>query len=225
MGIVFNKLSTGKGKKLHDQRQEKNTNYISSAKYNQVDHDFYIDKTGDHKKYSFSISTQYNNSIYMGLNLNSHKIFYQEITDLTESNYSVDSNIYLLRFNNEVLTYGRGFSAQLGIIAKIKNNLRLGFSYQSPTRLNLTEESLQFLISDHSDFPEENLIREVVDPQVINTSKYKLSTPGKISLSASFIIGSKGLISAEYSSKNYNNINGDGDYLIFAWRFKQRFIL
>ena len=187
--------------------EEGNTSYTSSAKYNEVDHDFYIDKIGDHKKYSFSISTQYNNSIYIGLNLNSHKIFYQEITDLTESNYLVDSNIDLLRFNNELLTYGSGFSAQLGIIAKIKNNLRLGFSYQSPTRLNLTEESLQFLISDHSNFPEENLIREVVDPQILNISKYKLSTPSKTSLSASFIFGSKGLISAEYSSKNYSNIN------------------
>ena len=187
--------------------EEKNTNYVSSAKYNQVNHDFYIDKIGDHKKHSFTISGQYNNSIYLGLNLNSHKIYYHEITDLTESNYSFDSNISLIRFNNDVLTYGRGFSAQIGIITKIKNNFRLGFNYQSPIRLNLTEESLQFLISDHSNFPEENLIREVVDPQVINTSQYKLSTPGKISLSASFIIGSRGLISAEYSSKNYGNIN------------------
>lgn len=187
--------------------EEGNTSYISSAKYNQVDHDFYIDKIGDHKKYSFTVSTQYKNSIYLGLNLNSHRVYYNEITDLTESNYSFDSNISLIRFNNDVLTYGRGFSAQLGIIAKVNTNFRLGFSYQSPTRLNLTEESLQFLTTDHTNYPDEALFTEVVDPQVININKYKLSTPGKTSLSASFIIGSLGLISAEYSSKNYGNIN------------------
>jgi hypothetical protein len=187
--------------------EETNTNYISSAKYNQVDHDFYIDRTGDHKKYSFTIATQYKNSIYLGLNLNSHQVYYQEKTDLTETNYLVDSDIDLIRFNNDVLTFGRGFSAQLGVIAKISTNIRFGLSYQSPTRLNLTEESTQFLITDHINSPEKSLIRDIVDPQVINSSKYKLSTPAKTSVSASYVFGSKGLISLEYSTKNYNNTN------------------
>jgi len=184
-----------------------NTNYISSVKYDQVDHDFYSDKSGDHKKYSFTIATQYKNSIYLGLNLNSHQVYSHEKTDLTETNYLADSTINLIRFNNDVLTFGRGFSAQLGVIAKVNKNIRFGLSYQSPTGLNLTEESTQFLITDHINSPEKNLIRDIVDPQVVNTSKYKLSTPGKTSLSASFIIGSKGLISLEYSSKDYSNIN------------------
>ena len=187
--------------------EENNINYVSAAKYNKLNHDFYLDRTGDHKKYTFTIATQYENSFYLGLNLNSHQVYYHEISDLYESNYSLDSNIDLIQFNNDVLTQGSGFSAQLGIIAKIKNNFRLGFSYQSPTRLNLTEESMQFIITDHLNFPQENLIQDVVDPQILNISKYKLSTPSKTSISGSFIIGSKGLISAEFSSKNYGNIN------------------
>ena len=125
-----------------------NTNYISSVKYDQVDHDFYSDKSGDHKKYSFTIATQYKNSIYLGLNLNSHQVYSHEKTDLTETNYLADSTINLIRFNNDVLTFGRGFSAQLGVIAKVNKNIRFGLSYQSPTGLNLTEESTQFLITN-----------------------------------------------------------------------------
>ncbi len=184
-----------------------NNSYVSSAKYDRVDHDFYLNKNGDHKKYSFTIATQYKKNTYIGLNLNSHQINYHEVSDISESNYLSDSKIDFIRFNNDVMTYGRGFSAQVGIITKFKNNLRLGFSYQSPTRLNLTEESIQFLISDN--FYQGSLIRDIVDPQIINISNYKLSTPSKTSISASLIIGSKrkGLISAEYSSKNYGNIN------------------
>jgi hypothetical protein len=114
--------------------EETNTNYISSAKYNQVDHDFYIDRTGDHKKYSFTIATQYKNSIYLGLNLNSHQVYYQEKTDLTETNYLVDSDIDLIRFNNDVLTFGRGFSAQLGVIAKISTN-KIWFKLSVPNKI------------------------------------------------------------------------------------------
>jgi len=187
--------------------EENNINYVSAAKYNKLDHDFYLDRAGDHKKYTFTVATQYENSFYLGFNLNSHQVYYHEISDLYESNYSFDSNIDLIQFNNDVLTQGSGFSAQLGIIAKIKNNFRLGFNYQSPTILNLTEESMQFIITDHLNFPQENLIRDVVDPQILNISKYKLSTPSKTSISGSFIIESKGLISAEFSSKNYGNIN------------------
>jgi long-subunit fatty acid transport protein len=187
---------------------ENNNSYVSSAKYDQVNHDFYIDKMGDHKKYSFTLSTQYNESIYLGLNLNSHHINFQEVTDLTESNYLTDSNIDYIQFNNDLFTYGKGFSAQIGIIAKVKNNLRLGFSYQSPTRFNLTEESMQFIISDYSIMDSvEELSRSIVDPQILNIYDYKLSTPSKTSFSASMVFGSKGLISAEYSSKNYGNIN------------------
>ena len=187
--------------------EENNINYVSAAKYNTLDHDFYIDRAGDHKKYTFTVATQYENSFYLGFNINSHQVYYHEISDLYESNYSFDSNINLIQFNNDVLTQGSGFSAQLGIIAKIKNNFRLGFNYQSPTWLNLTEESMQFIITDHLNSPQENLIRDVVAPQILNISKYKLSTPGKTSISGSFIIESKGLISAEFSSKDYGNIN------------------
>lgn len=185
--------------------ESNNNSYFSTASYDQVNHDFYLDKSGDHKKYSFTLSTQYKDNLYLGLNLNSHQLNKHEITDLTESNYLSDSNIDFIRFNNDVLTYGRGFSAQIGMIAKVKNNLRIGLSYQSPTKLNLTEESMQFLISDN--LFEGSLVTDVVDPQVINTSKYKLTIPSKTSISASLIIKSKGLISFEYSSKNYSNIN------------------
>tara|TARA_B110000003_G_scaffold16395_1_gene16253 strand:+ start:12748 stop:14268 length:1521 start_codon:yes stop_codon:yes gene_type:complete len=187
---------------------ENNNSYVSSANYDQVNHDFYIDKMGDHKKYSFTLSTQYNESIYLGLNLNSHHINFREVTDLNESNYLSDSNIDFIQFNNDLFTYGKGFSAQIGIIAKVKNNLRLGFSYQTPTRFNLTEESMQFIISDYIIMDSvDELSRSVVDPQILNIYDYKLSTPSKTSFSASMVFGSKGLISAEYSSKNYGNIN------------------
>ena len=187
---------------------QNNTSYVSAASYDKVNHDYYLDRFGDHKKYSFTISTQYKNSLYIGVNLNSHNVNYNETMDLYESNYSSNSSIEAIRFNNQLISQASGFSMQIGAIAKIKDKIRIGVSYDSPTYLNFTEESFQFLQTDH--YENEVLVRDIIDPQVSNLSEYKITTPSKTSFSFGYLIGNKGIFSAQISTKNYGNIQFEG---------------
>ena len=50
-------------------------------------------------------------------------------------------------------------------------------------------------------------ILEIIDPNVINVfANYDLQTPGKITASGAYIFGKSGLISLDYSFKDYSNI-------------------
>ncbi|WP_394758846.1 OmpP1/FadL family transporter, partial [Flavobacterium sp.] len=110
-----------------------------------------------------------------------------------------------IRFNNDLYTYGSGFSLQLGAILKPIKEIRLGVSYQSPTWYKLNDELKQGIstVSGNNigELPQDN-----VNPDItIIYPVYKLQTPGKLTGSFAYIFGKKGLLSFDYSLKNYGN--------------------
>jgi long-subunit fatty acid transport protein len=102
-------------------------------------------------------------------------------------------------------TYGTGFSFQLGAIAKVTNELRLGLAYESPTWYRLSDEFTQKLIGVSANTSGE-LAPDVVNPNVTNYyDPYKLQTPSKWTGSMAYVFGKKGLISIDYALKDYSN--------------------
>ncbi|MBT8304503.1 MAG: outer membrane protein transport protein, partial [Bacteroidia bacterium] len=99
---------------------------------------------------------------------------------------------------------GTGFSFQLGGIAKVSDRLRVGLTYNSPTWLRFQEETTQFIstLRDDGGIP----TSATVDPQVVNIyPDYKIQTPGKITGSAALVFDQKGILSFDYSRKDYSN--------------------
>ena len=159
-------------------------------------------------KLSFNASTSYKDKLYIGLNLNSHfidlrqsSVFYEENTNALNSNYKVTR----LQFNNDLYTYGSGFSFQLGAIAKVTNELRAGLTYESSTWYNVNDELSQRLIAVSSNNAG-SLNSDVVDPNYTNIyAPYKLQTPSKLTGSLAYVFGKTGLISLDYAIKDYGN--------------------
>jgi long-subunit fatty acid transport protein len=61
--------------------------------------------------------------------------------------FNPDYTISKLRFDNDLYTYGTGFSFQVGAIAKVTNEMRVGLAYESSTWYNLSDELSQKLVS------------------------------------------------------------------------------
>ena len=169
-----------------------------------------LKSTGYNGKLSFNFATQYKDKFYFGLNLNSHftdytsqTSFYEDYLDTPGSSNA--TGVQALRFNNELYTYGSGFSFQVGTIAKITNELRVGLSYDSPTWYRLTDETYQNLSVDCVDCLNERDI--LLEPTTYNTihSTYTLRTPGKYTGSLAYVFGKLGLISIDYTMKDYSN--------------------
>lgn len=184
------------------------TAYVSNAQYTRVQQDYFVKTAGKNNKYAFTLSGAYKNKLYLGLSVNSHKIEFSQTDDLVETGFSNASNVERIQFNNELNTYGNGFSIQVGGIAVLSNALRLGVSYHSPTWLNLYDESRQFLITDHYD--QDRFIEETVAPDIINTyPEYYLHIPGKVTGSVAYVFGTKGLLNFDYTQRHYGNAQFD----------------
>ncbi|MFT5243114.1 MAG: hypothetical protein ACJA1H_001350 [Glaciecola sp.] len=177
------------------------TSNIASGTFNQQ-YDYVA--TGYNGKFSFNAATQYEDKLYLGLNLNTHFINYERFTNLNESNSNQGSLVTNVRFQNSLLTLGNGFSFQLGAILKLTNELRAGFTYNSPTWFTITEETSQGISTLASD--SEGSFGINIPANVINIfPSYRLQSPGKITGSLAYVFGEQGLISFDYSRRDHTN--------------------
>lgn len=175
-----------------------NTSYLINLGEGNFNHDYSVVSTGYNGKISFNVATQYEDNLYLGLNINSHFIDYQRSNLLFEEN-SNGSDVDFIEFENNLSTTGTGFSFQLGGILKLSPEFRVGLTYDSPTWFTIEEESTQYLGTDGiNGFVE-------INPQVVNIfPEYKIKTPSKVTGSLAYIFGQKGLISFDYSTKDYS---------------------
>lgn len=172
---------------------------------------FYQEKdivsTGYNGKLAFNASAVYQNKLHIGLNLNSHfsnylksYSIYEDYADATGADNT--SGVQALRFNNDLETNGTGFSFQIGAILKITNEFRIGGTYESPTWMKLTDIQSQNLITDCADCPEPSYASGT--EIAIEYAPYTLRTPEKWTGSAAFIFGKEGMISIDFSTKDYS---------------------
>ncbi len=185
-----------------------NTEYYSLIGPGNFDQRYRYAATGINGKLTFNAATQYKDFLYLGLNLNSHFINYENSTEFTEFNSNTGSETTEVYFGNSLFTNGDGFSFQLGGIAKLSDNIRLGLTYDSPTWYTFREETRQYLDSNNS-FDE----FVSVSPQVLNVyPEYQLRLPSKFNGSFAYLFGKSGLISFDYSWKDYSNMKYSSDY-------------
>ncbi len=187
-------------------------NVIATGNYYQESE---IISTGYNGKLSFNAAAQYGDQFFFGLNLNSHFTDFRKSISFYEDYYtatdtSPTQGIQSFRFNNDVYTYGNGFSFQLGTIVKVTNELRIGLSYESPTWLTLNDELSQSISTYCADCVDGNddpvSPNQYLNPEVINIyAPYKIQTPSKFTGSFAYVFGKKGLLSFDYSLKDYSN--------------------
>lgn len=167
-----------------------------------------IYSNGYNGKLSFNMAASYQDRLYIGINLNSHFTDFYRSTSFYESNnnpLTTDYTVKRLSFDNNLYTYGTGFSFQIGAIAKVTNEIRLGLAYESPTWYNLNDEFSQNIVAVSENTTGE-LPADVVNPNLINYyAPYELQTPGKLTGSFAYVFGKTGLISIDYSIKDYGN--------------------
>ncbi len=169
-----------------------------------------IESAGYNGKISFNIGTEYDKRFSFGVNLNAHftdltirSSFYEDY--LNSPGNDATTGVQASRFNNELYTYGSGFSFQLGAIAKVTNEFRVGLAYESPTWYNLNDELRQNLTVN---CPDCNTLQNSFSAgpnTIVVYPTYTLQTPSRYTGSLAYIFGKSGLISLDYSLRDYSN--------------------
>mgnify|MGYP003324870115 FL=1 len=181
---------------------DNNSSYISNVPSGTFNQSYRSISRGYNGKLSFNAGFQYRDNIYFGLNLNSHFVDYDNYTILNETNSNGESGQFRINeiyFENRLSTFGEGFSAQLGIITKLSDVIRFGFTYDSPTWYTISEETSQYLETSMID-EDDNISLLITNPNAINIYEdYTLKTPSKISASTAFVFKNLGLFSFDFS--------------------------
>ncbi|MFY0603883.1 MAG: outer membrane protein transport protein [Flavobacteriaceae bacterium] len=173
---------------------------------------------GEIAEYNFVISAQHKNKLNIGAAVNTYSVRFNQRSTLLETNNDGNGNTLDANFYQESFTTGTGFSLSAGILYRASDSFRFGLSYQSPTWY--TEMFEETNITNNDGYFGDTII-EVSNDNVIydNTAggflpsqsfAYRLRTPGKLTASAAIVFGRVGLISFDYTSKNYQGLNLTG---------------
>jgi len=170
--------------------------------YNNVDGQFFGNFTaGQNEKFTFSLAAQYNEKLYMGFSVVTHNLEYFQSALFEESNNDGNNNLLDASLLQELITLGDGVGFNIGFIAKPTQEVRIGLAYQTPIWYNFTDEFVEDIEISVSNDPE--LYTEYTDVSIFD---YKMSTPSKLTGSFAYILGKEGLISFDYTYKNFKNI-------------------
>jgi len=190
-----------------------NTQYTSAIAGNEFAQSYSLASTGYNGKLSFNGAGQYGENTYVGLNINSHFFDYDQSTVLRESNTNSASSVQDVRFENNLRSTGAGISFQLGAIHKI-NNLRLGFTYDSPTWLTIAEEGSQRIDVNRTEGT--SALTTTVNPRIINIYEdYSIRTPGKVTGSVAYIFEKYGLVNLDVGYTDWSNLKFRNNDAVF----------
>ncbi|MCF8715932.1 outer membrane protein transport protein [Joostella atrarenae] len=181
------------------------TSYVSNAKYaSRIGQDQLVITSGYDSKYTLNFASQYTDNVYLGFGLNFHSLERRRISQFKEFGYDSDSKLQYVEFDNDLYTYGNGFSFNIGGIAKLSNMVRVGASYQSPTWYGMTDELSQNIYTEYIEGTEiiglgDDLRSTIIFPN------YDIYIPGKYTGSMAVIFGPFGLLSLDYSYQDMSN--------------------
>lgn len=170
---------------------------------------------GGMNEYLFSIGGNYKDVLMLGASIGIVSLKYKRTLRFDEEDVSGDLNndFRYMNYSEFLTTSGTGVNIKLGAIVKPNSFMRFGVALHSPTHIELNDASSISIVS-HTDSlllqsnPAANPITEYIQDstQVFN---YSQTTPYKALVSAMFLFGKKGFLTADaefvdYASMRYN---------------------
>ncbi len=186
-----------------DPNDDNNIDYTSSASFTNVQHDNKINSSGDKSFMDFSFAGTYKKHLQLGASLTFYTIDYKEHNSIFETGYNPTSDLKSLKLANTLRVEGSGVQLKMGAIYKFDNNLRLSLAYHTPQWLKIEEFMKQ---SVHTEFNNGDVVD--VAPDIENSfAPYRVISPSKVIAGASYVVGKKGIISADYTYQDFSNLH------------------
>lgn len=160
-----------------------------------------LTQKGSSNEWHLSVAANYSNKVYLGGGLHISRFRYEERMEFQE----IDDPRTVWNFNEYTLerslsSRGTGLGMNLGVIVLPTESLRAGVSLQIPTVVSLNDEfsdELSTLLDNGERF--DYRTRD-------SRFDYELSTPLRTTVSAAYLFGKKGLISADVEMLNYQSM-------------------
>lgn len=169
---------------------------------------------GQMSEINVALSAVHQKKLYIGVGLNFYDIEFSQANTLTEFNSNENGDQLDANFYQQNNTIGTGFSLNTGFIYKVLPSFRVGVSYQTPTWFSEIIEETNIIENDgffgdtEITVSNDNTIYDNTAGGYYPTQEflYRLQTPSKLTTSAAFIFGKVGLISVDYTNRNFQTL-------------------
>ncbi|MFT5511782.1 MAG: hypothetical protein ACI8SE_000175 [Bacteroidia bacterium] len=144
------------------------------------------------------LSSNYENKFYIGGGVNVTTVRYKEENRFIETDESSNFNnwsVWSLKQN--LLTKGLGISANVGVILRPSENVRVGAALKTPTIFSLRDEYYDEMVIDYDD----GTYGEFQTAE--GYYEYKVLSPMKTTLSGAYLFGKNGFISSDIEIVDY----------------------
>lgn len=159
--------------------------------------------TGGMNEFVMGFGANYEDRLYFGATLGIPYFSYNSNAEYqeedTEGNYT--DSFQSLSTNESLNVDGYGFNGKFGVIFRLSNAFRLGAALHTANYLRLNEE---FRENQEAVIITQNVITTIYSPTYANYFNYRLRTPGKTVLSATYFYKKLGLLSVDYEYVNYS---------------------
>lgn len=159
-----------------------------------------LERSGSMGEVVMSFGGNYRDKLYLGMTVGIPRIRFEETRTYRETIDDPESSLRSFRHKTEIETSGSGINLKIGGIYRVSRWLRIGVAAHTPSWLTLTDlYSTEFGASfeDEAGDPDDYL-------SPAGSFDYKLRTPPRYIGSAAFILGKKGIISADYEYVDYS---------------------
>lgn len=173
--------------------------------------------TGAQNQWSASYGVNIDDKFFLGAGIHLRSIRYENKSVYQESDFSFPNAapdydpINTVLLEEKLKITGSGVSATLGAIVRPVDGLQVGFSYNTPTVYTMSDVYTGRIATDWNDWPydtgSEIILLDQYDYSTDELlSDYKLKTPGRLAVGATYFFGKNGFISGDAEFINFDGI-------------------
>ncbi|WP_417800274.1 OmpP1/FadL family transporter [Tenacibaculum sp.] len=171
---------------------------------------------GESSIFEMGFSAVHQNKLYAGASIKFHNFSFGQVTELREVNEDDNGNTLTALNVQDSYFEGSGVSFSAGFIYKVNQSFRFGLAYETPTWYNEVFEDSNLGVFDPNDSRYDDWVgyteisatnqdTDVNSGEEFYSNIFRLRTPSKLTASAAFVFGKQGLISADYTYKDYSS--------------------
>ena len=165
-------------------------------------------RSGSTPELTASGAINISNQLYIGASIGLVNVRYLNDSEFVESGVTTANDPYSLSFRQSQETTGSGYNARLGIIFRPADNFRVGATLQSPSWLFIQDNTTMVLDATIATGADAGTSQNQPVNYIFN---YRLRTPLKGSIGASYVVAGKALISADIDFVDYSSMRFSTD--------------
>jgi hypothetical protein len=176
-----------------------------------------IRQEGGQNQWNFSYGANMNDKFYLGAGIGVASINYMAEKDYSEA--FTDDPLFNFDLHESLQIRGTGFNLTFGAIARPADFVTIGLSASTPTWYNLTDTWEASMNSqwDNFEYEQDLFLNDESASTDLIVSDYKLVTPWRAGVGATFFFQKAGLLTfdlerIDYSSANYRSRTEGVDY-------------